>query len=1374
MRTSRREHSNDFVLAESFAAALRQSFRKHASLPAIEGRHVTYTYQDLDRRSAAFAHVLAAAGVGFGDIVPLLLRRSPEMIVAQVALIRLGAAYAPIDLASPAERRLAMLEQIRPKVVLVNQMTDAPSLDGCRILQLNDIETVQAVDASSNWRDMPPDALAYVMFTSGTTGVPKGVLVPQSGIQRLVCNANFANMQIGARWAFASSPAFDASTLETWAPLLNGGCCVVQELANPTLDDLADFLIDQNISDAWLTAALFHALVDDRPDALRGLNQLLTGGERLSPHHARTALSTYPDLHLINGYGPTENTTFTLCHPITLADTENATGIPIGRPVSGTIVRIGADSVQPTEGELYAGGMGIAAGYLGDVQLTAMKFVEIEGQTWYRTGDIVRQGRAGTLEFVGRADRQVKLQGHRIELDEVERAITRYPGVSSAAVGLRGTSAESRHLVAYYTQQPGQTAPVDSLLEWLKQQLPPQAVPSQLHRLKRLPLNANGKIDHSALDTPAASGKLARDGPTSAPADTQKMLGDIWSKLFPSASIHHDANFSTLGGNSLIALQLSAQVRRHFGRDLSPLDVLRTPVLADQARLIETAAMFDSESAPSACAESQLMLTQVQRTMLAAAELDAGGSAFLVHVALHLSEPPAIAALQAGFLALAVRHPALRLRVALHHDPSHGIIAASLADGWFTGRPMLPVAPTDFDWPAGVQDDLNQRLDLSRDGVMRVRYWPVADGSMLVVWTIHHVAVDEASIDRCLSELDALLRGHPLPPVYGSPLGFAAYEKASVDRDAVHEWPARLMAELAGTMPPLPRAPAVGSELALSITDDTSAGMLNACERWGITPFTPLLVAYGQALQDVFGPSQRFVSTPFSRRAEEELVEPVGCLIDLRVIDVGLQPDETETAALVRVHATVQTLQQPTFFPRLAVAEVLGRRDPLVAQQLSMFGFTWRLNPSRTVSMGAASARVLRVPQQGARFGVTLHVWMEDGGLRASIEAISPAIDDGRAAAVGDAFLRHLVHLSRLERPDAFGRHVSHDGDATADEQHERTVSRLRDAWSHRLNIAADDVQPTSHFLYQGGNSLAAMRLASQLRREHGLFIDVGAFLSRPTFATLCALASQSRSHVPGCSVILGPVDAPQVVIIFPGNLGNVLGSYRLGDELVRRLGAGYAVAIVDLETMLLRAPHDQLASFLDRRIEQLANELGWDRIVAVAGLSSGGLLAQNLLVNRRARTGERSRIPVWLVDTYAPLDVVQSAMQTYVRPVVRYVLRHPIVQALLGPSLAPPHKNEAEAPSALAQLKHAVHHQLYAAWTWPRATDVHLVQALKTVRDVALTWRRGSNGFRTHLFTRWQVHPLDGSHSELSRELAPATAQLMAASLLDGQSQGM
>lgn len=1339
-------------------------------LPAVEGRQVQLSYRDLDRRSACFARALKNAGVVAGDIVPLLLRRSPDMIVAQVALIRMGAAYAPIDSASPVARQLAMVQQISPKSVLADRPIAMESVTAEQVLQVDLIDTLTPIDPTAFWQDEPGSSLAYVMFTSGTTGVPKGVMIPQSGIKRLVVDANFANMQVGSRWAYASSPAFDASTLETWAPLLNGGCAVVQEIANPSIDDLADFLTRESITDAWLTAALFSALVDDRLDAFRGLSQLLTGGERVSPFHAKKVLRAYHDLHLINGYGPTENTTFTLCHPITQSDTDHPKGIPIGLPIAGTTVRIGSDPEDADEGELLAGGLGEALGYLGDTALTSLKFIDVGGERWYRTGDLVRRAAPGApIEFVGRADRQVKLQGHRVELDEVERAIRQYPGVSNAVVQVKGTSAESRHLTAHYTVELGVSVNPDSLQQALRERLVPQAIPGQLKEVQRLPINANGKVDLVALDLETTSseakdesGQLGGEGGAES---VEQRLIQLWVRVFQTSSIHHQSNFATLGGNSLTALQLSAQVRRLFGRDLTPLDIVRTPVLGEQAKLIETAPVFDYEPTVAASAEPTLELTQSQRMMLAASEFDESQCSVLVHVALRLPASIEPRVLEGALVALAARHPMLRLHLSAGVDASHGRVAPELARDWWKNREAVIDVPAGFEWPPEVLETINRPLDLRRAGVMRADAWRAVDGSSLVVWTIHHIAVDEASIDRALSDLNQILVGATLPSVYGSPAGFAAFEKSAVDRKAAEFWSARLLDVLSGITPPLPRSPAAGAEFAVEISEPLSGHLTTQSRAWGMTPFTPLLFAFGRAVQEVFGQEQRFVSTPFSRRVDEDLVEPFGCLIDLRVVEAGLEPGESDVDALKRINSAVQQLQRPTFFPRTSVFEAIARRDANVAQHLNMFGFTWRLNPERDVPLARQNARLLRVPQIGARFGVTLHAWTEGDRIRCSIEAIDAAIVDGRARKTGEAFVRHLTQIAALNFEVSTPQDSRSDISAFVVETGDSATEKVRRVWANRLGISTDDVNASSHFLYQGGNSLAAMRLASELRRAHGFAIDVGKFLARPTFSELCTLVSASRSHVPGCSVMLGETDAPNVIVLLPGNIGNSLGSYRLAEELVQRLGRDYAVAIVELETMLLRAPQDDIVSYLDERVSQLANELGWHRIAAVAGLSSGGLLALKLVARRSAEVGQKIDVPVWLIDTYAPMDAIQAAIQHNLRPIARYVVRHPLVATLTGGKKAVA-KQETETLTVLAQLKHDVHQQMYKVWQWPSMREVHLVQAVRTVRDVALLWRRDTNGFKTNEYEHFEIHPLDGSHSELSRELAPATASLIASSL--------
>ncbi|HJV63948.1 MAG TPA: amino acid adenylation domain-containing protein [Albitalea sp.] len=1354
---------------DALCGRLRLSFERYADLPAVEGRDAVLTYRDLDRAARAFALALRADGVRCGDIVPLLMQRSPRLLVAQLALLRLGATYAPIDLASPTSRRQAMLDVLRPSFVITDGSDCSPGFEGARLLDANAVSMSSAVvDEPMPWVTPPAGVPAYVMFTSGTTGAPKGVMVPRDGIVRLVCDADFAEFSVGARWGFLSSPAFDASTLEVWGPLFNGGCCVVQQDLWPTIDDLAEFLLSRNISDTWLTAALFNAMVEDRVDAFARLRQLLTGGERVSPRHARAVLEAYPKLRLINGYGPTENTTFTLCHPITLADTESERGIPVGRPIRGTVVRVVGDAVQGETGELWAGGDGVALGYLHDDDLSRRKFVEKDGQRWYRTGDLVNRRADGVFEFAGRIDRQVKIQGHRIELEEVEATLLACPGVGDAAVLVRGDSAESRHLVACFTGVNGVGPDVQLVSEYMGERLPPAAAPRVLLPMARLPLNINGKLDRTALASlvEQQAGELQTTRDDVWRTDTERALADIWRKCLRAEHVHRESDFWALGGTSLLALQISSQVRRRLARDLTPIDVLRVPVLAEQARHVDASPAYHGGELTTIAGDEVVPLLQGQQAVLAASQLDPTGSAYLVHVALHAASMQDAGRVRGAFTTLAQHHPSLRMTVRGDNARATASLRETLGDGWWRDHAELACAPSELHWPGAVLEVINRSMDLSADGVMRVDCWPVVDGSSLIVWTIHHVAVDEASIDRCLEQLNSLLRGETLAPTYGSPLGFAAFEKAWSDTAAAHAWAHTLVDALEGRSLALTRAPDAGCERAIALDQALVDDLLRACDRWGMTPFSPLIVAYASAVQDVFGEAWRFVSTPFSRRVEPELIEPVGYLLDVRVVEAGARLGESMADALARVNAAVLALQRPSFLPLRTLAEVVAQRDVDVARRLNAFCFTWRLEPARSVPFGDSSARLLRVPQQAARYGLTLHAWMERGLLRCSIEAVHSAFLQGQVDALAAALRRRMSELCKIEALPPVAASATVAAVVEPAEIAPDVEDPLRLAWGRYLAAPPEGITGASDFLRSGGNSLAAMRMTAHLRRQHGLNIDTGAFLARPTFANLRALAQRPTTSSPGSCVLIGRTDAPHVLVLVPGKGGRALGLYKLGELVQARMGDDHAVAIMDLDAMLSRVPHPRPLWFLRERMTQLVKELGPARVTGFVGFSLGGLLALRLA---RDMPGTR-KPPVWLLDSYAPRVMVKSLSRRIERRVSRLLAATPWRQRA-RPTVERAGSDEpAPSPSPQSEaIWDTIQAELAVESPDGPELEVHLVQAQQSLDDVGVLWRRSSNGFNCRRYAKWYLHRLDAMHLDLPRALAADAADLFATGLRRG-----
>ena len=472
------------------------------------------TYGQLDAQSDQLSRVLAKHGVRTGDRVAVVAGRSIETIVALAAILKVGAAYLPLDPGLPHDTLLFNLHDARPTLVMLGP--EAEAFEGVACIEL---ETALAAAATEPALPVgvvvAPSDPAYIMFTSGSTGQPKGVIVPHRAIVRLVRGADFMTLSADTVMLHAAPLAFDASTLEIWGPLLNGGQVAILSDAVPSIDSIAAAIRDQGVNTAWFTAGLFHLMVDQRPDALLPLTQLLAGGDVLSPSHVRKALALLPQCRLINGYGPTENTTFTCCYTIPHQGW-GGDALPIGDAIAGTTVHILSDDFSPVtdgeEGQLCAGGAGVALGYLNRPELTAEKFIpdpfstEQPDAKLYLTGDYARRRSDGAIEFLGRRDRQIKINGVRVELDGLEQALRDDARVADAAVALTTGSGSVKKIIAFL--KPSASLPPQDLqpqalaaavLADLKMRLPPQMVPFSAIVVADLPLNANGKIDRARL-----------------------------------------------------------------------------------------------------------------------------------------------------------------------------------------------------------------------------------------------------------------------------------------------------------------------------------------------------------------------------------------------------------------------------------------------------------------------------------------------------------------------------------------------------------------------------------------------------------------------------------------------------------------------------------------------------------------------------------------------------------------------------------------------------------------------------------------------------------------------------------------------------------
>ncbi|HEX5870238.1 MAG TPA: amino acid adenylation domain-containing protein, partial [Longimicrobium sp.] len=489
---------------------------------ALEIGDESLTYAQLNERANRLAHHLVGLGVGPESRVGICLERGPDLIVAILAALKAGGAYVPLDPAYPAERLAFMLADSAVAVLLTQaSLRDAlPARDGVRTVSIDgEREQIERESAENPTEASTAGSLAYVMYTSGSTGTPRGVAVEQRSVVRLVRGANYVALGPDEVILGAAPVSFDASTFEIWGALLNGGRVVLVPGTNPSLEELGRTLTRHGVTTLWLTAGLFQVMVDERLDDFAGVRQLLAGGDVLSVAHVKKFLAAAPACRLINGYGPTENTTFTCCY--TVPDRWRGGAIPIGTPISSTRVYVLDPALRPAPlgvpGELYAAGAGVARGYVNRPALTAERFIPDPfsaepGARMYRTGDRARWRADGVVEYLGRVDAQVKVRGFRIELGEIETVLRRHDGVIDCVVVAREDVPGDRRLAAYIVGD----ADAEALRAHLRQSLPDYMVPGAFVSLESLPLTPNGKIDRRALPEPDAPAGTEYVAPRSA------------------------------------------------------------------------------------------------------------------------------------------------------------------------------------------------------------------------------------------------------------------------------------------------------------------------------------------------------------------------------------------------------------------------------------------------------------------------------------------------------------------------------------------------------------------------------------------------------------------------------------------------------------------------------------------------------------------------------------------------------------------------------------------------------------------------------------------------------------------------------------------
>ncbi|MDN3638483.1 amino acid adenylation domain-containing protein [Simiduia curdlanivorans] len=581
MQLGTRESSISFTsIQESFRHQARQTPNNLCiRIPKSKADNAwELTYKEVDCWSDALANQLREAGINLGDRVGLCVERSAAAIAAMLAIAKCGAVYVPISPDYPKARTEFMAEDAELKLafatpIFANKMTRV----GVKTLLLEERPCSTGQEAECPIVTVSKDQPAYIIYTSGSTGRPKGVEVPHRGILRLVAPRNtYCNFNNSRRFLQLAPLFFDAATLEVWAPLLNGGCCVVQPgdgIPDPTL--LANVLKEEKVTSLWLTSSLFNWLVDN--DALAGVpvEELLVGGEALSLAHIKRAQEQLPNTQLINGYGPTETTTFACCYPIPRPIPEQWTAVPIGRPIHETQIFVCDAELREValgqQGELLITGDGVSLGYLNLPERTLESFQQLrlggESRRAYRTGDQVRINAEGLVEYIGRIDDQVKISGYRIELGEINNCLTSHPEIRDAAVVVHTNDKGGKRLISYMVARSATAKPpIGDIRCYVHAALPHYMVPNAWIFLDKLPLTDNGKLDRRALPAPVSSRPDIGVELVEAKDDAEAFVVQLWRDHLGLDDVGVNDRYFELGGTSISAVNFVAQLSQDLGQ----------------------------------------------------------------------------------------------------------------------------------------------------------------------------------------------------------------------------------------------------------------------------------------------------------------------------------------------------------------------------------------------------------------------------------------------------------------------------------------------------------------------------------------------------------------------------------------------------------------------------------------------------------------------------------------------------------------------------------------------------------------------------------------------------------------------------------------
>ncbi|MBB4914972.1 non-ribosomal peptide synthetase [Streptosporangium saharense] len=988
-------------LPELFAAQVART--PDAVALTCDGQELTY--RELDLRAERLADRLAFAGMGLETPVALLMDRSADQVTALLAILRGGGLYVPLDDRYPLERLNRVLADSGTTLLLVDEAhREHPLTRELRTLRVHEAERVPARPVVR----VLPDNRAYLMFTSGSTGVPKGVAVTHRNVVDLAHSRCFDGITSGS--VLVHSPlAFDASTFELWVPLLSGGRVVVAPPGQLATADFARLLADGEVDALWLTAGLFTLVAQEAPECFAAVKEVWTGGDVVAPGAVRRVLESCPGVVVVDGYGPTETTTFATCHRMSSAS------VLIGRPLDNMRVYVLDTALQPVPagvaGELYLAGSGLARGYVGRPGLTAERFVACPyGGRMYRTGDLVRWTTSGELEFVGRADDQVKIRGFRIEPGEVETVVGELATVRQAVVVVREDQPGDKRLVAYVV---GDTSP-EEVREHVAERLPAYMVPVVV-ALEALPVTANGKIDRRALPAPEFEVTEGREPRT----PREEILCGLFAEVLGVEKVGVDDGFFDLGGHSLLATKLVSRIRAVLKTELPIRALFQNPDVARLERYLSTEQAGAVRPALTTLERPEhVPLSFAQQRLWFIEQLEGPSALYNTPFAVRLRGPVDAGALEKALTDVVNRHEALRTTF-----PSvGGLPRLRVVED---ARPVLEtrVCADDAEARATVERiSVEHVFDIAVD--IPVRAWLLSHGAdeHVLVLLLHHIAGDGWSLRPFFDDLAFAYRARlagdmpdwaPLPVQYAD---YALWQRdllGGLQDEQLAHWQAALDGlpeELAlpYDRPRPDRASHRGGNAPFQVDAELHARLTRVAAGHHVSLFMLLQAAVSTLYSRLGAGTDIPLGTPTAGRTDEALNDLVGFFVNTLVLRTDLSGNPTFTELLGRVRAANLDAytHQDVPFERLVEhlnPERVPARHPLFQTLIAMNG-----QIPLPEEFAGLECREYPFDLDVAKFDLAFNFAETADGLTGMIEYATDLFDHGTVTTLAERLVRVL------------------------------------------------------------------------------------------------------------------------------------------------------------------------------------------------------------------------------------------------------------------------------------------------------------------------------------------------------------------------------